>query len=202
MNSSRGCLKNDDMLLMKMMSIKRYRLFVYALPLLAGCSTLSGMWQKVIPQKTISITETGVGGLTANTPMDIQQIASALPGRYQLLDGMQTNNGKIEHVIEVRKAGTVVLQISGEHRIDRISVLDPALMTSTGINVGTAFHKIYQKAYNVCRRTSQSPEDVVCQAPGSQHIHYLFSGQWQGPENLLPADDVLKNWTISEIIWQ
>ncbi|PPS58890.1 hypothetical protein CRX72_24575 [Pantoea sp. BRM17] len=44
--------------------------------------------------------------------------------------------------------------------------------------------------------------DVECQAPGSQHIFYVYSGKWHGPAGLMPSDDTLKSWTISKIVWQ
>ncbi|MFA2251935.1 DUF1131 family protein, partial [Escherichia coli] len=29
-----------------------------------------------------------------------------------------------------------------------------------------------------------------------------FSGEWSGPEGLMPSDDTLKNWKVSKIIWR
>ncbi|VFS78927.1 RpoE-regulated lipoprotein [Raoultella planticola] len=43
---------------------------------------------------------------------------------------------------------------------------------------------------------------VECQADGSQHISYAFTGHWNGPEELMPSDDTLKNWKVSKIIWR
>ncbi|EBE3493299.1 DUF1131 family protein, partial [Salmonella enterica] len=43
---------------------------------------------------------------------------------------------------------------------------------------------------------------VECKAEGSQHISYVFSGEWSGPEGLMPPDDVLKNWDVRKIIWR
>ena len=43
---------------------------------------------------------------------------------------------------------------------------------------------------------------VECKAEGSQHISYAFTGNWSGPEELMPSDDTLKNWKVSKIIWR
>lgn len=181
--------------------MKLWRLLICILPLLAGCSMLSGvttLWHKA------AVSETGVDGLTADTPMESGHIADALRGNYQLLGGMQTHNGKITPYIEARKAGNTALEISGDsHGITRITVLDPELSTDRGVKIGTAFGEIYQKAYNVCHKDEgESPARVLCKAPDSQHLSYQFTGAWQGAESLLPADDVLKHWTVSKIIWQ
>lgn len=42
---------------------------------------------------------------------------------------------------------------------------------------------------------------VLCVAPQSSKVVYKFSGKWQGPDNLMPADEVLKTWKVSQIIW-
>ncbi|MDI5533762.1 DUF1131 family protein, partial [Salmonella enterica subsp. enterica serovar Montevideo] len=28
------------------------------------------------------------------------------------------------------------------------------------------------------------------------------SGEWSGPEGLMPPDDILKNWDVRKIIWR
>ncbi|HCC09731.1 MAG TPA: DUF1131 domain-containing protein, partial [Atlantibacter hermannii] len=35
-----------------------------------------------------------------------------------------------------------------------------------------------------------------------QHITYVFTGEWRGPEGLMPSDDALKNWKLSKIVWR
>ena len=43
---------------------------------------------------------------------------------------------------------------------------------------------------------------VACKAQGSQHISYVFTGTWSGPEGLMPSDDTLKSWKVSKILWK
>ncbi|WP_368918656.1 DUF1131 family protein, partial [Citrobacter sp. FDAARGOS_156] len=31
---------------------------------------------------------------------------------------------------------------------------------------------------------------------------YIFSGEWSGPEDIMPSDDTLKAWKVSKIIWR
>ncbi|SUH35915.1 lipoprotein [Salmonella enterica subsp. enterica] len=59
------------------------------------------------------------------------------------------------------------------------------------------------KAFGHCEPvSSDSHTSVECKAEGSQHISYVFSGEWSGPEGLMPPDDVLKNWDVRKIIWR
>lgn len=65
------------------------------------------------------------------------------------------------------------------------------------------FSDLYSKAFGNCQKAdSDDNRAVECKAEGSQHISYQFSGEWSGPEGLMPSDDTLKNWKVSKIIWR
>lgn len=185
--------------------MKFCRLSIFIAPLLAGCTLFSGIFSTPVSHKApdADISDTGVDGLTASTAMTVNVIDSTLQHHYQLLDGMQMQNGKLVKFIEARKNGKPALQISGTDRgITRVIVLDPALKTDTGVKIGTTFSSIYPSAYNVCHKNDDSfAKDIICQAPGSQRLTYYFTGEWQGPDILLPANDILKTWMVSKIVW-
>jgi len=87
--------------------------------------------------------------------------------------------------------------------VSRIDVLDKAIPTDSGVEIGTPFGDLYKKAQGACQKAS-APDDagVECKAPGSEHISYVFSGEWRGPQELMPPDDALKGWTLKKIIWR
>lgn len=190
--------------------MKSLRLLLCSLPLvLTGCSTLSAVnWSAAYPWNwfgaSTEVTEQGVGNLTAATPLDQEAISSALSGDYRLRSGMKTQNGNIVHYFEALKDDQLALVINGDkNSIGRIEVLDSEIETDSGVKIGTPFSDLYQKAFGNC--VSAAADDgiaVECKAEGSQHISYLFSGSWSGPEGLMPSDDALKNWKVSKIIWQ
>ncbi|KNC89634.1 DUF1131 family protein [Trabulsiella odontotermitis] len=67
----------------------------------------------------------------------------------------------------------------------------------------TPFSDVFDKAYGNCQKaTGDDSAGVECKAKGSQHISYIFSGEWRGPEDLMPSDDTLKNWKVSKTIWR
>lgn len=43
---------------------------------------------------------------------------------------------------------------------------------------------------------------VLCRAPNTGNILYLFSGTWDGTNNNLPPLPVLANWQIESFIWK
>lgn len=193
--------------------MKSLRLFLCALPLvLTGCSTLSSIssinWSAAYPWNwfgnSIEVTEQGVGNITGATALDQDAIQSALSSDYRLRSGMKTENGTIVRYFEALKDDKLVLIVNGDKGVvNRIDVMDSGIETASGVKVGTPFSELYQKAFGNC--TSAIADDnvaVECKAEGSQHISYLFTGEWSGPEGLMPADDTLKNWKISKIIWK
>ena len=167
--------------------MKSLRLMLCAMPLmLTGCSTMSSVnWSAANPWNwfgsSTKVSEQGVGELTASTPLQEQAIADALDGDYR-----------------------VAMVINGDQgTISRIDVLDSDIPADTGVKIGTPFSDLYSKAFGNCQKADGDDNRAVeCKAEGSQHISYQFSGEWRGPEGLMPSDDTLKNWKVSKIIWR
>ncbi|CAM8021689.1 MULTISPECIES: RpoE-regulated lipoprotein [Enterobacter] len=190
--------------------MKSLRLLLCALPLaLTGCSTLSSInWSAAYPWNwfgsSTEVTEQGVGKITAATALDQNAIQDALGSDYRLRSGMKTENGNIVRYYEALKGGKLALVINGDKgTVNRIAVLDDTIPTASGVKVGTPFSDLYKQAFGNC---TSAPSDegvaVACKAEGSQHISYVFTGTWSGPEGLMPSDDTLKNWKVSKILWQ
>ncbi|AGB77243.1 Protein of unknown function (DUF1131) [Enterobacteriaceae bacterium strain FGI 57] len=190
--------------------MKSLRLLVCALPLaLTGCSTLSSVnWSAANPWNwfgsSTEVTERGVGGITSTTALDEQAINDALGGDYRLRSGMKTDNGTIVRYFEALDGDKLALVVNGENgSVSRIDVLDSAIKTDSGVEIGSTFSDIYSKAYGHCQKaTGDDSAGVECKAEGSQHISYLFTGEWSGPQDLMPSDDALKNWTLKKIVWR
>ena len=190
--------------------MKSLRLLLCALPLaLTGCSTMSSVnWSAAYPWNwfgsSMEVSEQGVGNLTASTALSEQAIGDALGSSYRLRRGMKTANGNIVRYFEALKDDKVALTINGESgTISRIDVRDSNIKAASGVKIGTPFSDIYSKAFGNCQKGSNDNGAVVeCKAEGSQHISYAFTGNWSGPEELMPSDDTLKNWKVSKIIWR
>ena len=190
--------------------MKSLRLLLCALPLaLTGCSTMSAVnWSAAYPWNwfgsSMEVTEQVVGKLTATTPLNEQAISDALGGSYRLRSGMKAANGNIVRYFEALKDDKVAMTINGDGgTINRIEVRDSEIKTDRGVQVGTPFSELYSKTFGHCQKGANDNGAVVeCQADGSQHISYAFTGHWNGPEELMPSDDTLKNWKVSKIIWR
>ncbi|WP_297122316.1 RpoE-regulated lipoprotein [uncultured Enterobacter sp.] len=190
--------------------MKSLRLVLCALPLaLTGCSTLSSInWSAAYPWNwfgsSTEVTEQGVGNITAATALDQDAIQEALGSGYRLRSGMKTESGNIVRYFEALKGDKLALVINGDKgTVNRVAVMDEEIPTASGVKVGTPFSELYKKAFGNCTSVPSDERVAVdCKAQGSQHIRYLFTGEWSGPEGLMPSDDTLKNWKVSKIIWQ
>lgn len=190
------------------------RLLLLSAPLLlAGCSTMSGFsWSSLSPlnwfsgsSSSVQVTDQGVGGITASTPLVEGDIKAGLKGDYRLRSGMATNNGKLAYFYQVMKEDQIKLVISGQPKgtVERIDVMDKNIPSQWGVTIGTPFSDLYKKAFGACHKGSgDDAAKVECAAPESQHVSYVFSGNWHGPEDLMPSDDALQRWTVSKIIWR
>lgn len=190
--------------------MKSLRVLLCVMPLaLSGCSTLSSVnWSAANPWNwfgsSTSVTEQGVGALTASTPLNEQAITDALDGDYRLRSGMKIANGNVVRFFEAMKGNKVAMVINGDQgTVSRIDVLDSDIPSDAGVEVGTPFSDLYSQAFGNCQTAISDEQNAVeCKAEGSQHISYLFSGEWKGPEGLMPSDDTLKTWKVGKIIWR
>ncbi|MDW2642390.1 RpoE-regulated lipoprotein [Citrobacter sp. HN-141] len=190
--------------------MKSLRLTLCAIPLvLTGCSTLSSVnWSAANPWNwfgsSTEVTEQGVGKLTGATTLDEKVIADALDGDYRLRSGMKTNNGNVVRFFEAMKGDKLAMVINGDQgTISRIDVLDSNIASAAGVEIGTPFSDLYTKAFGHCQKaTGDDSAGVECKAEGSQHISYIFSGDWSGPEGIMPSDDTLQEWKVRKIIWR
>lgn len=189
------------------------RPLLLALPLLlTGCATVSSVMpdlSSLNPMNwfsgSLEVSEQGVGGLTAATPMDEQAIRDGLENDFTLRNGMATNNGQIVAFWQALDNDKVALTITGpqQGKVARIDVTSDAIATDSGVEIGTPFSDLYSKAFGACQMGQGDDEQgVECAAPNSRHLSYVFSGTWHGPAGLMPADDTLKNWKVSKIIWR
>ncbi|WP_312884982.1 RpoE-regulated lipoprotein [Candidatus Sodalis endolongispinus] len=188
-----------------------FRPLIIGLPLvLAGCSTLSGLsWSSFSPfhwfAESRKVSDQGVGSITAATPMTQPALEKALDGDYRLRGGMETRNGEIVSVYQALAKDQVKLTAYGPSsgRVAEVVVTDEAIESAWGVKIGTPFSALDQKAYGACSKGSGEDRDaVVCQAPQSAHVSYVFKCIWHGPESLMPADDQLRTWQVSKIIWR
>ncbi len=178
--------------------------------LLTGCAGSGNFWSALSPMNWFSnpivAKASGVGGLTSLTPMKEDIVKERLDNRYTIRSGMQTEQGDIVTVFQGLDDDQVKIEVIGPENgyVSRIVVSDPDIKTEWNTKIGSEFGDIYTKAFGSCKAGGgvNDQPTVECVAPETNHIVYRFTGKWQGPEGLMPPDDELKSWKISQIIWK
>lgn len=189
------------------------RPLLLALPLmLSGCSTMANMhapsWSSFNPLNwfgsSLEVTDRGVGKLSADTAMNESDVKDGLDGDYRLRSGMSMSDGKMRSFYQAMDGETVKIVVSGEPKgqVDRIEISDPEVKSQWGVKIGTPFSSLYSKAFDSCEKgQGDDAQNIECKAPNSQHVSYIFTGAWNGPDQLMPSDDALKSWKVSKIVW-
>ncbi|RWR00845.1 RpoE-regulated lipoprotein [[Pantoea] beijingensis] len=195
---------------------------IIAALLLAGCASSGSQtqsdsswwnpfskisWSSLSPLNwfgsSLEVTEQGVGDVNGSTTMSESVLNDALSGKYKLRQGMRSSNGGVVSFWQALEDGKVKLLINGNATVSRVEVMDVAIATQDGTKIGSKFSEHFDKAFGACEKApGLDSSEIECKAPNSQHIHYVYSGEWHGPEGLMPPDDTLKNWTLSKIIWR
>lgn len=188
----------------------RFRSVLLAAPLLlSGCGTLSGFsWSSLSPFNwfgdAIQVSDSGVGGINAGTPLSEAVINDALNGDYRLRGGMGMDHDRVTAFYQALDGDQIKLVVSGNPKssVQKVEVLDDAIASAWGVKLGDTFAQHYSKAFEACQPgQGDDAGSVECVAPQSRHVSYLFSGDWSGPEGLIPPDDILRAWRVSKIVW-
>lgn len=192
---------------------------IVATLLLAGCASngshsnasswwnpLDWSWSALWPGSwfgsSLTVTDQGVGAINGSTPLQENALKEGLNGDYRLRQGMRSEQGSVVSFWQALTDNEVKLTFSGKTTVSRIEVTDSDIASADGTRIGDAFSESYQKAFGHCQAASgETAPAVLCQAPDSQHVSYLYQGKWAGPQGLIPPDDVLKSWQVSKIIW-
>ncbi|SQI37141.1 RpoE-regulated lipoprotein [Leminorella richardii] len=176
---------------------------------LAGCSSVSQFsWSSLSPfswfGSDLTLSDSGLGEITASTMMDESTLDKALDGDYRLRKGMGIENGQVVSFYEAMDDDDVALIVHGgaDNRVARIDVMDKSVKTPKGTQVGTQFADLYSKAFGICQVAEDSSGNVVCRSPESRRISYVFGGKWMGSKSIMPPDDTLKGWTVKKMVWQ
>ncbi|MDX7988902.1 RpoE-regulated lipoprotein [Xenorhabdus sp. 12] len=180
--------------------------------LLTACAggTMRVSWPSLSPLNwfgnSLKVSGQGLGEISKQTNMTQSAIEQGLGGKYRLRSGMETKDGKLISIIQGMEDNQVKLEFYGlnKGKVNRIDILDSNIKTAWGAKIGTPFADLYDKAFGACQRSDDFSiqPTVICTAPQSKHVSYVFSGTWDGLKELMPSDDILKEWKVSKIIWK
>lgn len=172
---------------------------------------LTGLFIAANPAVTVhaselTISDKGLGEITATTKFDKKEIQGHLSG-YVVKSDTSSTEGEEFPVLLVLDHESVLATINpteDEKKIFSIRVTSNKIGNVLGPKIGMKFGDIYGST--VPKSCSAGMEElsgtVICQAPKSEHIFYIFDGKSDGPDGEIPNIAALINFQISEIVWR
>jgi hypothetical protein len=185
---------------------------VVLLVLLSACSneqeTNSSAQSDQSPKPLFMLSTAGVGPVNADTPFNLRKITAAFE-TYQLsVEQLKTfSEGEAYPVMRISDKGKVLMLINPDvkqNKVFSVMVKDNRIGNTLNHNIGQKYGDIYR--YGQIEECAPGVEElsgkVLCYAPKTGNILYLFSGEWDGPDDQTPPAYVLSEWALEGMIWK
>lgn len=174
----------------------------------AGCD-VEGKTEKAAktdPKPLFMLSNEGVGPLNPATPFNLVKIGDAFQN-FNVAQETSLTSANQTPTITVRQQVKPILSINPDHKQERIFsvvVQDNLVGNQLGNKIGDKFNEIYKtgSTEECAPALEEWAGKIMCYAPKSSNILYLFSGQWNGAKDQMPPLDVLANWQLEAMIWK
>ena len=188
--------------------IKIVFIFLLSSMFLSACSNDDDDKSKKVTaiNSDIVLSADGVGPLNGNTTFNMHQMTVAF-SEYSVEEMVNFQSGTPYPVVRVSKGGNTILTINPDdsrENIFSIAIEDNSVSNSLGHSLGTAYSDVYNYGRTEkCQVGSQELSGkVLCYAPKTPNILYVFNGKWRGKENQMPPAEILQDWVLESIIWR
>lgn len=198
--------------------LSKYLGVFIALAALSGCGdettshstdaqTSNQQVSDTLDKNLIVISDNGVGPINTQMPFNMHQVTIAFPN-YSVVEQLTFQEGESYPIISVSKGANTLMTInptSDLKSIYSIIVEDNLISNSLNHRLGTLFSDIYTQGKNsfTCQPGAEEMSGkVLCMAPSSSNMLYLFTGKWDGPDAELPPPNTLLGWALEAIIWK
>ena len=162
-----------------------------------------------IPQedKTIILSADGIGPINSTTSFNMHQMTLAFSD-YSVVEEVNFLEGNPFPAIRISEGVKTIMNIipdAAHKNIYSVIIEDNVIQNSLGHHLGTLYNKIYTYGQNEqCQAGfSDMSGKVLCYAPNTPNILYVFNGKWDNPvTGKIPPADILQGWALEEIIWR
>ncbi len=156
--------------------------------------------------KTIVLSANGVGPINASTSFNMHQMTLAFSD-YNVVEELNYQSGSPYPIIRISEGIKTIMTIipdGSQKNIFSIIVEDNLIINSLGHRLGTSYSEVYTYGQNEeCQAgVDDMSGKVICYAPKSPNILYVFNGSSVGEVGVVPAVDVLQDWGLESIIWR
>lgn len=155
---------------------------------------------------SILLSVDGVGPINAQTPFNMHQLTLDFPDYSveEFTDKKVPDKGRIIRVSENGKPILILHPGQDNKRIYSIIIQSTQVENSLGHSLGTAFSDIY--SYELTEPCTTGTDEltgkVLCFAPKTPNILYVFAGHSDSPADQTPPPGILASWKLDAIIWK
>lgn len=163
----------------------------------------------IVPDRAVAcspeLSDAGLGGITGDTPFDRDAIARAVPGCTVERQAGSSEGASVD-ILVIRNGPTPVALVFPDWTGGIFSVLvqSQAIRRAGGPTLGMRFGGVFDTAAPpfCVPGVENSSGRVLCPARIGGRLAYVFEGDWQGPDGMLPSPKVLSDWTLVAFLWR
>ena len=156
--------------------------------------------------KKIVLSSGGVGPINSSTSFNMHQMTIAF-SEYNVIEELNYQSGKPFPVISVSEGVKRLMTIipdESQKNIFSIVVEDNLITNSLGHRLGSYYYEVYASGTNEeCQAgVDDLAGKVICYAPKTPNILYVFTGKTAGEKGVVPEINILQTWGLELIIWR
>lgn len=169
------------------------------------CLFIAASETTVLFASELSVSDEGLGAISTDTRFDQKEIQGLLHG-YVVKSEKESplEDAYTVFVIMDHKSRLATIQSTLDaKKILCIRVTSNKVNNALGPRVGMEYGSIYEDViHDSCiPGTDALSGQVICHAPNSKFISYVFKGQYAGPNGAVPDIVNLKTFVLNEIVW-
>ncbi len=156
--------------------------------------------------KAISVSEDCVGPINDKTNFDQKSIGKLFPDCI-VEKITRSTEGEEFPALRIIENGDVLFVINPDinrNSIFSIEIKNSRIRNELGPGIGFTYSQVFNDSLSAnCETCNEEYSGfILCRDFRSKHVYYLFSGEYNGPDNEIPPLNILQTWKIREIIWK
>jgi len=195
--------------------LKLFKLSTKKIITVVALSTFLSACSNDDDKKTTVVTDTipeivlsadGVGPLNASTSFNMHQMTVAFSD-YSVEEVINFQQSAPYPVVRISKNGNSLITVNPDpsrQNIYSIIIEDNKVKNSLGHHLGSVYNDVY--TYGQTEKCQAGIQDmsgkVLCYAPKTPNILYVFNGKWNGADGKIPPAEILQDWILESIVWR
>jgi hypothetical protein len=146
-----------------------------------------------------------LGPITARTPFSAAELRSLFAGAV-VTEATGASEGEPYPMLRIADGQRTLLEVRSAdgNAIHSVEIMPGAAVDNLGARHGETYAQVFAAGPRpACAPgVEEQSGQVICPAPGTNHVSLVFDGAWEGPDGELPPPEELRAWTVEHVIWR